>query len=453
MKQKINLLIGFSTLVLLMLIAIQIYLVKTTYDYKVAQFHDEVKDKIGTITNNYTELDSSIFSKKDILYKGLLEKFINDEDYRNQIKEDLRSNQYRNALTLRLQQKLKQAFPKNEVNFTVITTKFVVYNVAKTDTLFAEKPSINNAIYGNLTSLDNAFQVRSYVGTTSGFQNADYKLLTEDTLYVSVADWEQIILGRMTTLLILSIVSMVILISLFVIAIKALIQQKKVSDVKTDFINNITHELKTPLTTLSVSTKMLERREVKENEAVFNSILDTVNRQNARLQNIIDQVLHNSLGFEEIQLQKETVKTNALLKTIIADFNLAYPKVPIHYQFKTDETILSLDKFHLTTALNNVLENAVKYGCQNITIVTSLDNNEFHISIQDDGIGISKNKQSLLFEKFYRVGEGNVHNTKGLGLGLYYVDQIIKAHQGSIQVVSEIGKGASFVIRIPAIQL
>jgi len=451
MKQKINLLIGFSTLVLLMLIAIQLYLVKTTYDYKVEQFHSEVKDKIANITNNYTELDSSIFSRKDFLYKGIMEKFINDEEYRNQIKEDLRDNQYRSALTLRLQQKLKRAFPKNNVNFTVITTKFIVYNASKTDTLFAEKPTIDNAIYGNLTSLDNAFQVRNYVGTTSGFKNADYKLLTEDTLYVSVADWEQIILGRMATLLILSILSMVVLISLFVIAIRALIKQKKVSDVKTDFINNITHELKTPLTTLSVSTKMLERQEVKDNEAVFNSILETVNRQNIRLQNIIDQVLYNSLGFEEIELQKETVKTNALLKTIITDFNLAYPKVPIHCKFTTDETNLRLDKFHLTTALNNVLENAVKYGCRNITIVTSLENSEFHISIQDDGIGIPKNKQSLLFEKFYRVEQGNLHNTKGLGLGLYYVDQIIKAHQGSIQVVSELGKGASFVIRIPSV--
>lgn len=451
MKKKINLLIGFSTLVLLMLIAIQIYLVKTSYDYKVEQFHNEVKDKIGNLTNNYTELDSSIFSKKDILYKGILEKFINDEDYRKQIKEELRENEYRSALTLRLQQKLKRAFPKNEIHFTVITTKFIVYNSTKTDTLFAEKPTIANAIYGNLTSLDNAFQVRNYVGTTSGFKNADYKLLTEDSLYVSVKDWEQIILGRMATLLILSILSMVILITLFVITIKALIKQKKVSDIKTDFINNITHELKTPLTTLSVSTKMLERQEVKDNEAVFNSILDTVNRQNARLQNIIDQVLHNSLGFEEIELQKETIKTNALLKTIIADFNLAYPKVPIHYKFNTAETTLSLDKFHLTTALNNVLENAVKYGCQNITIVTSLENDLFQISIQDDGIGIQKSKQSLLFEKFYRVEQGNLHNTKGLGLGLYYVDQIIKAHQGSIQVVSEIGKGASFVISIPSV--
>lgn len=451
MKRKINLLIGLSALVLLMLCAIQVYLVKTTYDYKVAQFHSEVTSKIGNITNNYTELDSSIFSKKDGLYKNMMEKFISDEDYRNQVKEDLRNNEYRSTLTLRLQQKLKRAFPENDIHFSVITTKFIVYNDAKADTLFAEQPTIDNAIYGNLASLDDAFLVRNYVGTTSGFENPDFKLLTEETLYVSVKDWEQIILGRMASILILSILSMLILVTLFVIAIKALIQQKNVSDVKTDFINNITHELKTPLTTLSVSTKMLARPEIKEDQTAFNSMLDTVNRQNVRLQNIIDQVMSNSLGFTEIELQKEKVKINALLESIISDFNLSYPKVKIMQLFQADETMLALDKFHLTTAINNVLENAVKYGCQNITVVTQLENGVFQIGIQDDGIGIAKTKQPLLFEKFYRVEQGNLHNTKGLGLGLYYVDQIIKAHKGSVNVASELGKGASFTICLPSV--
>lgn len=452
MKQKINFLIGFSTVILLLLCAIQFYLVKTTYDYKVEQFHAEVKDKIGNITSNFTELDSSIFLRKEMLYKRLAEKFIADKNYRNQVKGDLLANEYRDVLTNRLRKKLNLAFPDEEINFAVVANKFVIFdNTTKTDTLFSEKPVISNAIYGNLASLDDAFLVRNYVGTTSGFKNDNYKLLTEDCLYVSVKNWEQIILGRMATLLILSILSMLVLVTLFVIAIKALIKQKKVSDVKTDFINNITHELKTPLTTLSVSTKMLARQEVKENEAIFNTILDTVNRQNIRLQNIIDQVMNNSLGFEEIELQNEKVKPNALLQTIIADFNLAYPNVKIQHNFNATETSLLLDKFHLTTAITNVLENAVKYGCQNITLVTMLENEMLHISIQDDGIGIAKTKQPLLFEKFYRVEQGNLHNTKGLGLGLYYVDQIIKAHKGSIKVVSELGKGASFTISIPSV--
>ena len=117
---------------------------------------------------------------------------------------------------------------------------------------------------------------------------------------------------------------------------------------------------------------------------------------------------------------------------------------------KTAQTSLFLDKFHLTTAIQNVLENAVKYGCNHINIRTSLVNNQFNISIQDDGIGISKNKHSLLFDKFYRVEQGNLHNTKGLGLGLYYVNQIIKAHQGTIAVISDLGKGAVFNISIPS---
>ena len=452
MKKKINLLIGFSALILLLLCAIQVYLVKTAYDYKVEQFHTEVKEKIGNITNNYTELDSSVFLKKDALYKSLLEKIIHNKSYRYNIKNDLLANEYRDILTLRLREKLNKEFPESEINFAVVVNKFIVFNnTTETDTVFSEKPTIENSIYGDLASLDNAFLVRNYIGTTSGIQNDNYKLLTEDCLYVSVHNMEQIILGRMTSILALAIFSMVVLISLFVITIKSLIKQKKVSDVKTDFINNITHELKTPLTTLSVSTKMLSRQEVKENEAVFNNLINTVERQNNRLQNIIDQVMSNSLGFEEIELQKEKLKPHSLLKSIISDFNLAYPTIGIQTIFDQSEIALTLDKFHLTTAVTNVLENAVKYGCNNITISTKNENEHFQISIQDDGIGISKQKQHLLFEKFYRVEQGNLHNTKGLGLGLYYVDQIVKAHKGSVNVMSELGKGASFTISLPTV--
>jgi two-component system sensor histidine kinase VicK len=450
MKQKINLLIGFSAVVLIALIAMQYYLVKTTYDYKVAQFYTEVKEKIAKITNDFTDIDSTIMTSKDIYYNRLLSSYIKDKNFKSQLKSKLLANPYRDVLTELLRRKINLEFPKNKIDFAVVTNKFIVFNSAqKSDTIFSEKPVIGNILYGNLASLDDAFSVRNYVGTINGDSN--YKLLTEETLFVSVKNWEQIILQRMATVLILSILSMVILISLFVIAIRALIKQKKVSDVKTDFINNITHELKTPLTTLSVSTKILERKEVQENEAIMNSVIETISRQNIRLQNIVDQVMNNSLGFEEIELQKEKVKPNSLVKTILDDFHLAYPNVEIQSELSTLELNLLLDKFHLTTAITNVLENAVKYGCQNITIKTEIKKDQFTISIQDDGIGIPKNKQSLLFEKFYRVEQGNVHNVKGLGLGLYYVDQIIKAHKGSIQVVSDLGKGALFTISIPSV--
>ena len=132
--------------------------------------------------------------------------------------------------------------------------------------------------------------------------------------------------------------------------------------------------------------------------------------------------------------------------TIVNDFKITYPKIDIKTNFQTQKTNLLLDKFYLTTALLNVLENAVKYGSNSITLKTKLNQNQFSISVEDDGIGIEKSKQSLLFEKFYRVEQGNLHNTKGLGLGLYYVDQIVKAHQGSVNVISDLGKGTQFTI-------
>ena len=451
MKQKINLLIGFSAVVLVMLITMQYYLVKTSYDYKVAEFHAEVKSKLEKITNEFSDLDSDIFNKKEDLYQNLAANYSKDSNYRFRLKADLLSNNYKGILNQQLRRKIEREFPNSKIDFAVIANKFVIYNSQmKSDTIFSEKPVIGNAIYGNLTSLKDAFAVRNYVGTSSGVKNSNYKFLTEETLFVSVKNWEQIVLKRMAILLILAVLSIIILITLFVIALKSLIKQKKISDVKTDFINNITHELKTPLTTLSVSTKILERSEIQQNEALLNSVVETISRQNVRLQNIVDQVMNNSLGHDEIELQKEKINPNVLLKTIVDDFHLAFPEVKIHSEFTDTKVNLHIDKFHLTTAINNVLENAVKYGCQKITLKTVLHNSKFTISIEDDGIGISKSKQSQLFEKFYRVNQGNLHNVKGLGLGLYYVNQIIKAHKGSVKVVSDIGKGSLFTISIPS---
>ena len=429
----------------------QFYLVKTTYDYKVVQFRAEVKTKIADITNDYSDIDSIIFNKKDLLYRELAMNYILDPTTRNRIKNTILQNQFKKELTHKLQLKFEQEIPDLKIDFAIVLNKFVLYNNTKTaDTIFAEKPIIGNKLYGDLASLDNAFLVRNYVGTTSGkILNSNFKLLTEDALYVSVVNWETIILRRMVMILCFAILSILTLITLFVIAIKALIKQKKVSDIKTDFINNITHELKTPLATLAISTKILERKDIRENEKYFDNLVATISRQNNRLQQLIDQVLDNSLGENEIELQKEKINSEVFLNSIISDFKISNPSIVISTEFKATQTSLFLDKFHLTTAIQNVLVNAVKYGCNHINIRTLLVNNQFNISIQDDGIGISKSKHSLLFDKFYRVEQGNLHNTKGLGLGLYYVNQIIKAHRGTIAVISDLGKGAVFNISIP----
>lgn len=448
MKQRINLLIAFSVVALIVLMTVQCYLVKTTYDYKVAQFHTQIKNEIGKITNNYSDIDSALVAKKEVLYKSLSENYIKGKNTKQDIKIGVLKNEYQSAVTQQIQRKFEKDLPYFKIDFAIVLNKFILYqNAKKNDTIFSEKPFIENKLYGNLNSLNQAFLVRSYVGITNGtFENQNYKLLTEDSMYVSVIDWEMIILRRMTFILILSLLSILTLITLFVIALKALIKQKKVSDVKTDFINNITHELKTPLATLGISTKILEQKNIRDNDENFNAIVNTISRQNNRLQNLIDQVMANSLAENELELQKEKIATEDFLLSILNDFKITFPKINLKTDFQTQKTILVLDRFHLTTAFLNVLENAVKYGSSTITVKTKIVENQFSISIEDDGIGIAKNKQSLLFEKFYRVEQGNLHNTKGLGLGLYYVNQIVKAHQGSVNVISDLGKGAQFII-------
>ncbi|MCM0667785.1 sensor histidine kinase [Flavobacterium tyrosinilyticum] len=448
MKQRINLLIGFSVVALFVLMTVQCYLVKTAYEYKVAQFHTQIKNEIAQITNNYSDIDSALVSRKEVLYKSLSEKYMKGKKSKLDIKNGVLNAQSQNIITQKIKRKLEKDLPDFKIDFAIVLNKFILYkNEQEADTIFSEKPFIQNKLYGNLASLNHAFLVRSYVETTNGtFENEEYKLLTEDSMYVSVIDWEMIILRRMTFILILSLLSILTLITLFVIALKALIKQKKVSDVKTDFINNITHELKTPLATLGISTKILAQKNIRDNDENFNSIVNTISRQNNRLQNLIDQVMANSLAENEIELQKEKIEAEDFLLSIANDFKITFPKINLKTDFQTEKTILILDKFHLTTAFLNVLENAVKYGSNTITVKTKIVEKQFSISFEDDGIGIAKNKQAFLFDKFYRVEQGNLHNTKGLGLGLYYVDQIVKAHQGSVNVISDLGKGTQFTI-------
>ena len=448
MKQRINLLIAFSVVALIVLMTVQCYLVKTAYEYKVAQFHTQIKNEIGAITNDYSDIDSALVSRKEALYKSLSENYMKGKNSKLDIKNGILKTEFQSAITQKIQRKFERDLPNFKIDFAIVLNKFILYkNAQKTDTIFSEKPFIQNKLYGNLASLNHAFLVRNYVDTTNGtFENEEYRLLTEDSMYVSVIDWEMIILRRMTFILILSLFSIATLVSLFVIAIKALIKQKKVSDVKTDFINNITHELKTPLATLGISTKILAQPSIRDNEENFNSIVNTISRQNNRLQNLIDQVMANSLAENEIELQKEKIEAEDFLLSIVNDFKITFPKINLKTDFQTEKTILVLDKFHLTTAFLNVLENAVKYGSNTITVNTKIIEKQFSISFEDDGIGIAKNKQAFLFEKFYRVEQGNLHNTKGLGLGLYYVDQIVKAHQGSVSVISDLGKGTQFTI-------
>jgi signal transduction histidine kinase len=279
----------------------------------------------------------------------------------------------------------------------------------------------------------------------------EFRVLTRDKM--SISEWERIVLGRMALLLTGSIVLLVFVMALFYHSIKSLIKQKKVTDVKTDFINNITHELKTPLATLSIASKSLKNKEIIASAEAFQNTLQILDRQNTRLQKLIDQVMSNSLGSESLVLNKEQIMDTVYFKNLLDDFTLSVQSKDLRIirQIEPEEVVLRIDTFMFTTALLNILENTIKYGKENVSIgvATHLKNNVYEIQIKDNGIGIPDKEQKLIFDKFYRVSDGNLHNVKGLGLGLYYTKQVIDAHSGAITVVSEKNKGTTFTIIIP----
>jgi nitrogen-specific signal transduction histidine kinase len=249
-----------------------------------------------------------------------------------------------------------------------------------------------------------------------------------------------------------------ILLLTFTFTIYTIFRQKKLSEMKNDFINNMTHELKTPVSTISLAAQMLKDTDMRKNPDVYQHISGVINDETRRLGFLVEKVLQTSL-FEK---QKTTLKlkeidANDLLVSIVNTFALKVEKFGgnIDIDLSAEESTIYADEMHITNVLFNLLDNAVKYRRPDIPLQlmarTSNDNNKLYISIEDNGIGIKKEHLKKIFEQFYRVPTGNVHNVKGFGLGLAYVRKIIEEHGGSIRAEQQEEKstGTKFIISLP----
>jgi signal transduction histidine kinase len=198
---------------------------------------------------------------------------------------------------------------------------------------------------------------------------------TQDRM--GIDGWKKIVFKQMLGLLLLSLLIFSVVIGLLYYSIKSLITQKKIADIKTDFVNNITHELKTPLATLTLATKMLQKDEIKQQPQLVDNMVSTIERQNKRLQKLIDQVLNNSLGYNEIQLNKEAIAIKDYINTVLNDFQLSVKSDDfiINRNFSIINNSIQVDKFYLTTALLNILENAVKYVGNALVINCNVETN------------------------------------------------------------------------------
>ncbi len=245
-----------------------------------------------------------------------------------------------------------------------------------------------------------------------------------------------------------------VIIFCFIYAIKVIIRQKALSDIKNDFINNMTHEFKTPLATVSLAVEALQDPELSNQDKFRARYLGIIKEENKRLVSQVENVLQAAaLDKKDFKLKLEKINLSQLLESNVNQMSLQLEKRDGKISFinKLKNPTIEGDAFHITHIFNNLLDNANKYSPEKpvIRIEAKDDGDEVMVSVQDHGMGMTKESQRKIFDKFYRIPTGNLHDVKGFGLGLSYVKTMLEAHKGNIHVHSELGKGSTFTINLP----
>lgn len=249
-----------------------------------------------------------------------------------------------------------------------------------------------------------------------------------------------------------SSILILLIVFFFAYALIVIIRQKRISEVKTDFINNMTHELKTPISTISLGTEVLLKKETEGNTEKIHQYAQLIQNENNRLKAQVDRVLQvATLSPGQLKLKEEVLDFHHLISKAVDTYSVVISEKggSLTKSLQANDFKINGDKVHITNIIYNLLDNACKYveDSPQVEISTTSDSRYIYLRIEDRGIGIAPDHLKHIFEKFYRVPTGNIHNVKGFGLGLFYVKTVIDAHSGKIEVSSKLGKGTVFNIR------
>jgi len=273
-------------------------------------------------------------------------------------------------------------------------------------------------------------------------------------LVVNFPAKDQFLFKKILATLSSSIILLLVIIACFSYAIYIILKQKKLSNLKNDFINNMTHEFKTPIATVSLAAEALSDANISMKKEFVDKYVAVIKDETKRLGTQVEQVLQAAImDKEDLKINKSKQDINELLIDCVekAKIQLDQADASITLNLNADNYTTEIDAHHFYNAITSLLDNAIKYATKVPKIVLSTNNigHQLQIKIKDNAIGISSEQQTHIFEKFYRVPTGNIHNVKGFGLGLSYVHYVIKAHQGIIRVDSALGKGSIFIIDLP----
>lgn len=251
-----------------------------------------------------------------------------------------------------------------------------------------------------------------------------------------------------------SSVVLLVVIVFFGYTLFVILKQKRLSEIQKDFINNMTHEFKTPIATIALSTEVLKSPDIIRQPERLLNYTTIIENENKRLKQHVERVLQMAkLDKESIELKKESVNLHDVVQEVARGMGTALQekKIQLDLSLIAVEPVVSADRLHITNVVYNLLDNAIKYSAENPKVWISVKEAKktMVLEVRDNGIGVKEEDQKRIFEKFYRVPTGNVHNVKGFGLGLNYVKQIVEAHRGKITLKSHLGEGCTFRIYFP----
>lgn len=414
------------------------------------------------LVNKHDELKFNVIKTLDEVSKELIEQkgsLPSLKNYRTKPGFSLPSEQFQ--LELMKPATITQKFTEFEIQEKLVNAfrrhglKEIKFEFAITGDISSPAPDFEIKSYNFLQHLEdsvNNLQLQYPLQPPSGsdFEN----LMPVQIIVLIIPDIQKLVIQQMHWMIVGAVFFTLMIISAFYITVSALLRQKKLSEIKNDFINNMTHELKTPLATISLAIDALKNEKVIQDRSKMQYFNDIIKEENKRMNKHVETILQAAvMDRQELQLSKQPMQVNNLIEEILGNYTLQLQEKNgvVELQLNAKRDLINADPVHFRNLISNLVDNAVKYSKENLLlkICTSNTNRSLIVRFEDNGIGMSKETVRRIFEKFYRAHTGNIHNVKGFGLGLSYVKTVIDAHHGKIKVESTLGKGSTFTIEIP----
>jgi len=353
---------------------------------------------------------------------------------------------------------IAQKFTKDEIKqiirraFERQQLKNIPFEFSITSTAYIGEELVSDNFYK--LQADTVNNIRQAIGLEAPPASNAEGISPQEVLVILIPHARNFIWKSMTWFIAGAVLFTLIIFCAFFITVRALIRQKKLSEIKSDFINNMTHEFKTPLATISLAVDALKNEKVMQSPEKMNYFTGIIKEENKRMNKQVETILQAALlDKQEVQLNLKPLHAHELIQSAVNNIQLQVEEKQglLDIKLNAVKDLLMADEVHFTNLVTNLLENAVKYSKDNLTIqiTTQSTAKEFRLKIEDNGIGMNKETVSRIFEKFYRAHTGNLHNVKGFGLGLSYVKTMVDAHRGGIRAESTPGRGTIFHLHFP----